>query len=355
MSTLRFVVGFSLLFALAGSLPAENKNPAKSPADVAAEQFFKLRDDSDAKPSPARFQKVITAGVGFITQNPTYPRTGAVIAALATFGSTIKDKNLAALRASWLPTLKVEIVNQRHNDRLDDDGHAAVAALDAAAAGADAREQYDRPTIENFRDKIDTLAALPKGANFLEAQERDYLSVLKMGNPRTFEAYAQKLAGHSDPKIAAVARDELNLLEIGKQPYELKFTALDGREVDFAQLRGKVVLLSFWSTTSDKAAEEQAALPVFYDVYHRRGFEIISVACDKEEDRAKLTKFVKKNNISWPQYFDGKELKNEVGEKLNVRTLPVAFLFDSKGMLVGGKPVVMDQLNVTVKRLLGIK
>ena len=337
-----------LLFALCLPLSAAEQK-AKSPADVASDEFFQLREDRAAKPGPERFQKLIASGVGFITQHPTHRRASAAIASLATFGMTMRDKNQAALRASWLPALKFELVNQRYNEKLDDDAKAAVAALESAVAGMEARETFSRDTAAVYRTKIDALAAMPAGGRFLFDQEREYLELLTLGSPKLAEAQAQILADQTDKKFAMLGKDQLSLAEIRKQPYELKFTSIDGRPVDVGQLRGKVVLLTFWSAANEGSIKEQMALRDAVAEY-RKQVEIVGVAYDKAEDREKVLKAIKANGLTWPHHFEGKGSDVGFGEKLAVRNVPTLVLFDQKGMLVGQGRV--GQLAPELKRLL---
>ncbi len=44
------------------------------------------------------------------------------------------------------------------------------------------------------------------------------------------------------------ANAELRVASVSSEPMDLKFTAVDGREVDLSTLRGKVVLVDFWAT-----------------------------------------------------------------------------------------------------------
>ena len=335
-----------------GDIP-ESKPAPKSTVDLAVDRFFTLREDPQAKPGPERFQKVIAAGVSFITEYPTHPKAQIVIAGLATFGRTIQDKKLAALRGSFLPALKFEIVNQRYNSALGEDARAAVAALDAAAAGAEVREQFDRDTLGAYREKIDTLATQPGGGRFLLAAESDYLEVLKLAQPRLAEPQARKLLEHSDPKIVAMAKGELNLIEVRKQPFELKFVAHDGREVDFAKLRGKVVVLVFWSAANEGSINEQLAVKEAMANYSKQ-VEVIGVVCDKAEDREKVLKVIKDRRLTWAHHFDGNGQATEFVQKLNIRDVPTIAVFDGKGMFVGAG-IRANKLEGEVKRLLAIK
>jgi hypothetical protein len=55
----------------------------------------------------------------------------------------------------------------------------------------------------------------------------------------------------SDPKIARIvgkAKSQLKKREALGKPLDMKFTAVDGREVDLSQMKGKVILIDFWAT-----------------------------------------------------------------------------------------------------------
>lgn len=350
MKLTRHLTGFGLIIALCLPLVAAEK--AKDPADGASEEFFKLREDKAAKPGPARFQQLVTSGVNFITQYPSHRRAGAVISALATFGSTMKDKNQASLRASWLPALKLELVNQRYNEKLGEEAKAAVAALEAAVAGMEAREAFSRDSLAAYREKIDALAKMPAGSRFLFDQEREYLELLNQASPKNAEEQARKLAEHADKKFANLGRDQLNLAEIRKQPYELKFTAVDGKPVDVSRFRGKILMISFWSVADDESVKEQMALRDAVAQF-RNQIEVVGVAYDTAEDREKVLKSIKSNNLSWTHHVDGKASDVEFGEKLAVRNLPTVVLFDQKGMMVARGRV--SQLAPEVKKLLAKK
>lgn len=350
-----------LAVACVGAVQAQPKTPAaKTPADLAAEEFFKLRDDKEAKLGPARSQKVNAAGIAFITQYPTYGKINDVIRSLVGFGSTMRgkdpakpDKNLAAMREAWNASLRFDIVTQRTNSALNEDAQVAIAALDAALAGVEARESFTRDTLDAYRDKIDTLSQMPGASRFLLEQERGYLDLIKQARANAVEPYLNKLLEHPDKAVAAMAQDELNLIELGKAPYELKFTALDGKECDLAALRGKAVALVFFTTGNSGSVKVLETATDVYSDYRKKGFELVAVSFDKQADKEKLEKFVKDKKLNVPVYFDGKDSKNEWANKLSVRRVPAIVLIDTKGMLVTNT-LRADRLEFEVKRLLNI-
>ncbi len=120
--------------------------------------------------------------------------------------------------------------------------------------------------------------------------------------------------------------------ELREKPLDLKFTAVDGREVDLASLRGKVVLIDFWATWCGPCVAELPNVLKTYREFHPKGFEIVGISLDS--DKAKLESFVKDKGMDWPQFFDGKGWKNEISTRYGINSIPAMWLVDKKGMLV---------------------
>jgi peroxiredoxin len=344
----RLITGLALSLACASAAePAKGK----SPGDAAADAYFKLHGDRGATLNAARIQQLQIAGLDYLTAHPTHARAGSVINSLANFGSTIRDKKLAPLRDYWGSQLSYEIVNRRTKSDATDDVRLVLASLDAAYASYEVRMAGSRDKLDNYRAKIDRLAGMEGSARFLAGHEREYVQVLFTLNAKLGEAQARKLAASPDKKLAAAGQEELNLIELSKQPLELKAATLDGREFDAAQLRGKVLYFIFWSTTNEASQKELAALKDFYKPYQKLGVEIITVAHDT--DREALAKFVKARGYVWPVLFDGLGNKGEFSQKLNVDSLPDSALFSQLGMFIA-TGVRSNRLEPEVMKL-GIK
>jgi thiol-disulfide isomerase/thioredoxin len=118
--------------------------------------------------------------------------------------------------------------------------------------------------------------------------------------------------------------------EIGK-PLDIRFTALDGREVDLAKLKGKVVLVEFWSTSCGPCIAEMPTVKAVYEKFHNRGFEVVAISLDDKESG--LRRFIKEKELPWPQHFDGKGWGNEFGVRYGIFSIPTMWLVDKEGKL----------------------
>ncbi len=325
-----FACAAVLLLLLPTAAPAQEK--AKAPVDVAWEAFAKLRDDKDAPVTAERLAAMLEAGLQLVAAHPTHWRAASTITALATHGGKLRDKKQAPLREYWTAQVRYQVVNRRTARDQTDEQRAAWAALDAALAGFEARQAPGRESLEAFREKLDRLAEQPRADLFLAAQERDHLVLLfDLGREAEAEAHAKKLAGHKDRKVADMARDELAYLAARRQPLALAAPALDGAAFDLASLRGRPVLLVFWSHKTPKFDEQLNTLKELS--VRARDLAVVMVCGDKEADRAAVEEFVRKQRVRWPVLFDGDGLVGEPAARLNVRAMPAAFLLDGEGRL----------------------
>lgn len=344
----------------------EKKAPApKSASEQAFDAFQKVRNAPGAKQDEARFHALIAAGMTFLTTHPATSRANEVVNYLGVNYPMSIDSKKPELRMQYVALLKLEIANQKYKDGITDPVKAAMAALDAAVAEFELRMSPRGDTLTAFREKIDAITETPAGNRFVADRERAYAHLLMMMNQTArAEEQLKKLSAHKEKSVADMAKQELTIIDARKAPFDLKFTGLDGKPVDFAQLRGKVVALYFWSSTNKSSTDLLEKLRQFHSNYRKKGLELVTVSLDKQEDGEKLKKFIKENRVNVPVYFDGKQTKNDFAPKLNVTGVPRLLLFNPEGILqaapMGGLLATNYSSNLgafeaDVKKLLKIK
>jgi thiol-disulfide isomerase/thioredoxin len=168
-------------------------------------------------------------------------------------------------------------------------------------------------------------------------------------DPAKAEALFKELSSDKDPRVARRAKAKLAQMELTRKPITLKYTAMDGKEVDLAKMRGKVVLVDFWATWCGPCREEVPNVVAAYKKYHEKGFEVVGVSLD--EDKEAVLTYTKEQNMTWPQHFDGKGWQNEVAVKYGIQSIPAMWLVDKKGM-IRSTEARGEQLTALIEKLL---
>jgi peroxiredoxin len=110
-------------------------------------------------------------------------------------------------------------------------------------------------------------------------------------------------------------------------PLDIKFQAVDGRDVDLNKLRGSVVLVDFWATWCPPCVAEVPSVKAAYDKLHSRGFEVVGISADDDKDD--LLSFISKKKLEWPQCLDGRSGK--VSTQFGIDEIPAMWLIDKQG------------------------
>jgi thiol-disulfide isomerase/thioredoxin len=182
-----------------------------------------------------------------------------------------------------------------------------IAAPDAAGTTRDrARKHLLVQAIENIERNPE------EAEKVFAAYENDYpkddwgaelvrvrLRHSSQKNPQEVEARLRQLLASPNKATAEAAERELSLRT---KPLDLKFTATNGKPVDLAKLRGKVVMLYFWATWGDP---NQSILLRVLDLRRKYGadeFQIVGIALD--EDRSAMRKAIKAYKMDWPNVND---------------------------------------------------
>lgn len=114
---------------------------------------------------------------------------------------------------------------------------------------------------------------------------------------------------------------------------DIKFTSTEGEEIDLTTMRDKVILVDFWATWCGPCVAEMPHVISTYEKYKEAGFEVIGISLDSE--KGALESFVADNEMTWPQYFDGKGWENDLAKEFGITGIPATFLIGKDGKIAG--------------------
>ncbi len=112
-----------------------------------------------------------------------------------------------------------------------------------------------------------------------------------------------------------------------------ELSTVDGKIVQFSQLRGKVVVLNFWATWCGPCKEEMPALDRLSRQFDPRDVAILTITT--EHERTGIQQFMKQFNSALPVLLDE---QRDVSLAFMVRGLPTT-VFISKDGTVAGRAV----------------
>ncbi len=131
-----------------------------------------------------------------------------------------------------------------------------------------------------------------------------------------------------NPDLKKRIEDDLKRIAMLGQPVELKFTATDGRAVNIADFRGKVVIVYFFANWSPPSL---MGLTPMRELSRQPGVQTIGISLD--ETKIPLEENLKRFKIDWPVFFDGKGWESPLIRSLGINALPTVWLLDRKGNL----------------------
>jgi peroxiredoxin len=124
---------------------------------------------------------------------------------------------------------------------------------------------------------------------------------------------------------------------VGAEPLpSVQGTTIQGKPFNLASLRGKVVLLMFWSTDCAVCRDKMPELRLNYEGWKTQPFELVTVSMDRKkqdvDDYEKLISHLVPSRQRFVQLWSG-----EAGYSDNIgkpARLPMTFLIDKAGRVV---------------------
>jgi thiol-disulfide isomerase/thioredoxin len=115
-----------------------------------------------------------------------------------------------------------------------------------------------------------------------------------------------------------------------REPFapDFSFTSHEKQMISNSSLRGKVVLMDFWGTWCPPCRESVPTLRDLQKKYAGKGFELVSVSSDDDEDVWRT--FIEAQKMNWTEYID---LSGEVLNAFSIESFPTYVILDKDGVM----------------------
>jgi thiol-disulfide isomerase/thioredoxin len=141
----------------------------------------------------------------------------------------------------------------------------------------------------------------------------------------------------------------MNMLNVPAPGFSLP--TMDGKTIDLANLKGKVVVIDFWALWCGWCKKAMPLLNEFYQKYQDKDVVVLSINV-MERQRAKVPDFIKKSGYKWTVVYGD----DKITKQYNVRSIPDLYVIDKEGIIryrhVGYSPDLAEVLGWQVNSLL---
>lgn len=112
---------------------------------------------------------------------------------------------------------------------------------------------------------------------------------------------------------------------------QVRYTLLDGRQLDTQQLKGQVVLVNFWATSCATCVAEMPEIVATYQKYQPRGYNTVAVAMSYDPP-AYVANFASSRKLPFGVAIDNTgAIARDFGD---IRLTPTSVLINKRGEIV---------------------
>lgn len=136
--------------------------------------------------------------------------------------------------------------------------------------------------------------------------------------------------------------------KVGDIAIDFEQKKADGTSIKLSELKGKYVLLYFWSTRCKPCIAFFPEMKKLYSKYQNNDFEIFSISGDRTKDS--WLKIIHENNLPWIDGIDSSGIdlafnQNKAFNFYEIYKTPTYLLVDKQGKVIAGSDIMDNPIN----------
>lgn len=235
---------------------------------------------------------------------------------LRTAHEAVFDDQSRSAEADSIETKIVQVINEQRNFSIDFilNNLSSLSSIMAIYQrfNEDAYVLYETRDLQLMKLLTDTLTVKYPASQQVKAMAEDFKRELRNMQMGQFSRMIEEM-----------------------EPSELNpdLTDINGRRIALSSLRGKYVLVSFWSAESPECLRNNLELKEHYKTYKQRGFEIYQISIDPDLERWRRA--VSFDELPWINVREDDPANLKYAYIYNVQSLPANYLYDPQGEIIG--------------------
>jgi thiol-disulfide isomerase/thioredoxin len=138
-------------------------------------------------------------------------------------------------------------------------------------------------------------------------------------------------------------------VNVGDKAFDFVVKLPNGKNTKLSKIKGNYKLILFWSTWCPHCIETLPRITEIYEQYKDKGFEVIAISIDDEQDL--WNRYIKDLDLNWINMQEPYSQGSKVLYMYDVNETPKMFLL-SKDLTIISKPATRRQLEVRLKKIL---